>query len=147
LRSGVDEHTGRRSPFYPRFPCLMECSQGFQGTITIGICFLCKRSLNQIMFEPWDPLYGLLDRRNNWAQGLLNGSSGNSSSSSTTTVDRARGPVFWSGQRRGYGDDPVISSCAKCGTAWHRQCVEVDILGKRREGRRPKCRSCGDVWD
>ncbi|KAI9370125.1 hypothetical protein BJX61DRAFT_109104 [Aspergillus egyptiacus] len=133
-----------RSPWparYPRFPALRgpQPQMAVIGTGGIGHCLMCERPLDNLHFPPYVALPGY-HRSRRYAPSYSN-------------PGGPHGVVFWS---REYStnstntirEEPSWGSCAKCGSAFHRQCVEVYLRNMEANREQPKCinLSCKDAW-
>lgn len=100
-----------------------------RGTVSLGSCSLCARPLDELHYSRWEQ------------------DDGPEKDDQTTLAEvGGRGPIFWSRRHRYGHDDPVISSCVKCSSTWHRQCTERYMKVQGRDGKKPKCPGCGDLW-
>ncbi|KAL4802526.1 hypothetical protein BDV18DRAFT_146893 [Aspergillus unguis] len=109
-----------------------QSSMHIQLTVNGFECYLCPYPLSKTDFSPFadETPY------RNWPDFPKD-----------STV-KPRGPLYWIRRAGQEYQESIISSCSKCGTAWHKQCIEVLMRESWAHGQPPQCpnRSCGDLW-
>lgn len=125
-------------PLCPNFLKLPKSNLRVKGTVSLGSCSLCARPLDELRYSRWEQD----DGPEHQGYGQMN-----PKQTQTTLAEvRGRGPIFWSRRHRYGYDDPVISSCAKCLGTWHRKCTERYTKSQEKDGKKPRCPECGDLW-